>query len=111
MRSAPTLKSWMTPFSSVAMLEKLALLRMAFWRAPVLRRAFLRRTSTAAVARSARLLTRLEGGPRNGAGAVIAISISAARTHHEHYGQRRGDPQYVAFPIFLVQLAYGSEAA
>jgi hypothetical protein len=30
MRSAPTLKSWMTPFSSVAMLEKLALLKIAF---------------------------------------------------------------------------------
>jgi len=35
MRSAPTLKSWMTPFSSVAMLEKLALLRIAFCSAPV----------------------------------------------------------------------------
>ena len=29
MRSAPTLKIWMTPFASVAMLEKLALLKMA----------------------------------------------------------------------------------
>jgi hypothetical protein len=45
MRSAPTLNSWMTPFSSVAMLEKLALLKMASWRAPVLIRASLRRTS------------------------------------------------------------------
>ena len=36
MRSAPTLKIWMTPFSSVAMLEKLALLKMAFCRAPAL---------------------------------------------------------------------------
>ena len=45
MRSAPTLKSWMTPFSSVAMLEKLALLRMAFCSAPVLSRAASRRTS------------------------------------------------------------------
>src|SRR5882672_7850437 len=38
MRSAPTLKIWMTPFSLVAMLEKLALLRIAFCRAPVLSR-------------------------------------------------------------------------
>jgi hypothetical protein len=30
MRSAPTLNSWMMPFSSVAMIEKLALVRMAF---------------------------------------------------------------------------------
>jgi hypothetical protein len=30
MRSAPTLNTWMTPFSSVAMLEKLALLKIAF---------------------------------------------------------------------------------
>jgi hypothetical protein len=45
MRSAPTLKIWMTPFSSVAMLEKLALLKIAFCRAPVLSRASLRRTS------------------------------------------------------------------
>src|SRR5688500_14375961 len=39
MRSAPTLKSWMTPASSVAMLEKLALLKIASCRAPVFRRA------------------------------------------------------------------------
>src|ERR1700733_9801667 len=36
MRSAPTLKIWMTPLASVAMLEKLALLKMAFCKAPVL---------------------------------------------------------------------------
>jgi len=35
----------MTPFSSVAILEKLALLRIAFCSAPVLSNAFLRRTS------------------------------------------------------------------
>src|SRR5688572_25159376 len=45
MRSAPTLNSWMTPFSSVAMLEKLALLRIAFCSAPVLSSAASRRTS------------------------------------------------------------------
>src|SRR5476651_1263398 len=45
MRSAPTLKIWMTPFSSVAMLEKLALFRIAFCRAPVLSTASLRRSS------------------------------------------------------------------
>ena len=36
MRSAPTLKIWMTPFASVAMLEKLALLKIALCRAPAL---------------------------------------------------------------------------
>src|SRR4051812_23654754 len=45
MRSAPTLNNWMTPFSSVAMLEKLALLKIAFCKAPALRRASSRRTS------------------------------------------------------------------
>src|SRR5688500_4943937 len=34
MRSAPTLKIWMTPFASVAMLEKLALLKLALCSAP-----------------------------------------------------------------------------
>jgi hypothetical protein len=34
MRSAPTLKIWMTPLASVAMLEKLALLKIALCRAP-----------------------------------------------------------------------------
>src|ERR1700728_4151605 len=35
MRSAPTLKIWITPIASVAMHEKLALLNIAFCRAPV----------------------------------------------------------------------------
>jgi len=34
MRSAPTLKIWITPLASVAMLEKLALLKIALCRAP-----------------------------------------------------------------------------
>ena len=34
MRSAPTLKIWITPFASVAMLEKFALFRIAAWSAP-----------------------------------------------------------------------------
>src|ERR1035437_987052 len=45
MRSAPTLKIWMTPFASVAMLEKLALLKIALCRAPAFSRTSLRRTS------------------------------------------------------------------
>src|SRR5881296_2248125 len=40
----------MTPFSSVAMLEKFALLKMAFCKAPVLSRAASRRTSVTASA-------------------------------------------------------------
>jgi hypothetical protein len=34
MRSAPTLKIWITPFASVAMLEKFALLKIALCSAP-----------------------------------------------------------------------------
>jgi hypothetical protein len=45
MRSAPTLKIWITPFASVAMLEKLALLKIALWSAPVFSRASACRTS------------------------------------------------------------------
>src|SRR5688500_5982880 len=50
MRSAPTLKIWMTPFASVAMLEKLALLKIALCNAPLVRRASASRTSTGTVA-------------------------------------------------------------
>jgi hypothetical protein len=45
MRSAPTLKIWMTPWASMAMLEKLALLKMASCRAPVFSKVSWRRTS------------------------------------------------------------------
>jgi hypothetical protein len=41
MRSAPTLKIWITPLASVAMLEKLALLKIALCRAPALQQRFL----------------------------------------------------------------------
>src|SRR5687767_5949158 len=44
-RSAPTLKIWMTPFASVAMLEKLALLKIALWSAPMFSRASARPAS------------------------------------------------------------------
>src|SRR5947207_6997595 len=48
----------MMPFSSVAMIEKLALVRIAFCRAPVLRSAFWRRASLpSALASSVRLGT------------------------------------------------------
>ena len=36
MRSAPTLKIWITPLASVAMLEKFALLKIALCNAPAL---------------------------------------------------------------------------
>src|ERR1700682_3843627 len=39
LRSAPTLKIWITPLASVAMLEKLALLKIALCKAPVVSRA------------------------------------------------------------------------
>src|SRR5271156_4241551 len=53
MRSAPTLKIWITPLASVAMLEKLALLKMAFCRAPVVSCASWRRNSLRTFAISA----------------------------------------------------------
>src|SRR4249919_383812 len=45
MRSAPTLNNWMMPFSSVAIIEKLALVRIAYCKAPALSSAFWWRTS------------------------------------------------------------------
>ena len=45
MRSAPTLNNWMMPFSSVAMIAKLALVRIAFCSAPALSNIFWRRAS------------------------------------------------------------------
>src|SRR4051812_44400955 len=51
MRSAPTLKIWMTPAASVAMLEKLGLLKIAVCSAPIVssvsawRTSWLRRSS------------------------------------------------------------------
>ena len=53
MRSAPTLKIWMTPLASVAMLEKLALLKIALCSAPVVRSASAWRTSLIAAEVSA----------------------------------------------------------
>src|SRR5688572_30187607 len=44
-RSAPTLKIWMTPSASVAMLEKFALLKIALCSAPALSNASARDTS------------------------------------------------------------------
>src|SRR6185295_6999652 len=66
MRSAPTLKIWMTPVASVAMLEKLALLKIALCKAPVFRRACAWRTSrvtsTASAALSGVVAMSLSGG-------------------------------------------------
>src|SRR5208337_1556528 len=45
MRSAPTLKICITPFASVAILEKLALLKIALCKAPVFSKVSWRRTS------------------------------------------------------------------
>src|SRR5688572_28180221 len=59
MRSAPTLKIWMTPLASVAMLEKLALLKIALCRAPVVSSASALRASTLASAASRWLLGRV----------------------------------------------------
>ncbi len=60
MRSAPTLKIWMTPFASVAILEKLALLKIAFCRAPVLSKDSWRPASVMLVAVSATGLRMME---------------------------------------------------
>src|SRR5436190_24172816 len=80
MRSAPTLKSWMTPFSSVAMLEKLALLRMAFCSAPVLRSASWRLTSVTFRSSRTRLWRAFltEGGLAAGRGELFPIAVIAS---------------------------------
>src|ERR1700724_3375863 len=52
-RSAPTLKSWMTPFASVAILEKLALLKIARCKGRVFNRASVCNTSLLASVASA----------------------------------------------------------
>src|ERR1700682_55241 len=65
----------MTPFASVAMLEKLALLKIALWRAAVVSKAAVRRTSVLTSAVSERLFwvvgmfppVRLSGSGRCGA--------------------------------------------
>src|ERR1700676_2043905 len=54
----------MTPFASVAILEKLALLKIALCKAPVLSRASVCRTSTLASAASAVSLSAVGMGPR-----------------------------------------------
>src|ERR1041385_1709566 len=96
MRSAPTLKIWMTPFASVAILEKLALLKMGLWRAPVLSRASWRRTSVrrstepASVSRTA--------GSRHGVGTVPSFpgercSSAASRRQGAYAYPRGGAPR------------------
>src|SRR3954467_10408408 len=60
-RSAPTLNSWITPFSSVAMLEKFALLRIAVCSAPAIKRSVA--MSAPAVHRLRRAVQRLPDLP------------------------------------------------
>ena len=60
MRSAPTLNIWMTPFASVAMLEKLALLKIAFckaWALSSASSACLRAVVSSIASRNSSLLT------------------------------------------------------
>src|SRR3990170_2007773 len=83
MRSAPTLKIWITPFSSVAMLEKLALLKIALCNAPVVSSASARPISVASAFFSA-ILRRTTVGVRRRSrflffGGVIGISRVSKR--------------------------------
>src|SRR5665647_812618 len=59
MRSAPTLKIWMTPLASVAMLEKLALLKIAFCKGPGFKQGLL-------APNLGNALRRASGGVENG---------------------------------------------
>src|SRR5450631_4461684 len=68
MRSAPTLKIWMTPLASVAMLEKLALLKIALCRAPVSSRASWRRIQSTSPA--------LPGSASMGAGSLMTLGMA-----------------------------------
>jgi len=67
MRSAPTLKIWMTPLASVAMLEKFALLKMARCKAPALNRT------------SSRSCNKLHLSKRPGSEAVVFLLSGKAR--------------------------------
>src|SRR5687767_14249683 len=79
MCSAPTLKSWMTPASSVAMLEKLALLKIASWRAPVLKSAASRRAPGSSA-------WTLGGGTGSGVGRDTARSLHGEGSQVERLG-------------------------
>src|SRR5690349_11435952 len=105
MRSAPTLNNWMTPLSSVAMLEKFALFKMAFWSAPVFSSAFSR-----AVGRFA----RLAAGARNAACVLIVLLRGCRRATHEPRGTiSNGDAarNMSREAVFLRRGRLGSEAA
>src|SRR2546423_330867 len=98
MRSAPTLKIWMTPLASVAILEKLALLKIALCSAPAVSRASVGRTSmTASGTETVRLRTVDILGP--GLSAAIAAGGNGGNflrlalqgtSRNRHYTARRG---------------------
>jgi hypothetical protein len=67
MRSAPTLNSWMMPCSSVAMIEKLALVRIAFCSASVLNSALLRRWP---------VVSGAKGSTPPGAGSIRVVNMA-----------------------------------
>src|SRR5277367_5210926 len=82
MRSAPALKIWMTPFASVAMHEKLALLKIAFRNADAVRTASFFRTSRVSFARpAAGRLSALGAGNGTGMGRAGAVPDWADMRH------------------------------
>src|SRR5438067_1913289 len=81
MRSAPTLKIWITPRSSVAMLEKLALLKIASCNAPVF--------STTACRRVSLMTSRLPGSSASRTFFCFIFLRSAAQLFLEAGGQFR----------------------
>src|ERR1044072_696428 len=91
MRSAPTLNSWMMPFSSVAMIENLALLRIAFCNAPACSSAAWRWTSTLA---ATTLLLDMSSFPRDArqlfqAGHALLQPARAVFAQRAHAVRRR----------------------
>lgn len=84
MRSAPILKIWMTPFASVAMLEKFALLRIAFCKAPALSRASWLRTSVAMLV--APLVELGAAGLTNFLDVAASVLRLSAQGQVGHYG-------------------------
>src|SRR5712672_157918 len=85
----------MTPFSSVAMIEKVALLRIAFCNAPVFSKASLRRTSVIGSA-AGPLSPRTAS---DGVLIVLFLFLASLRPRRPHHGCRaRGPSQSVPLP-------------
>src|SRR3989442_8849017 len=94
----------MTPFSSVAMLEKLALLKIAFCKAPVLSRAASRRTSVMASALPASPSRKAELWICSDMAANLLMTPTASAGGLALHDDARGE-QCIDLPLTVARLA------